>query len=60
MFVELIWILSLFLLNLPVPAYKPYFVAPPTATRATAEATQVIKLMNIMFRGRITYKITIF
>ena len=38
----------------PVPAYRPYLVFPPIATRTIDETTQAIKLKNIIFLGRRT------
>ena len=40
--------------TVPVPAYRPYLVFPPIATRTIDETTQAIKLKNIIFLGRRT------
>ena len=41
-------------IDIPVPAYRPYLVSPPIATRRIDDPTHVIKLNNIIFLGRRT------
>ena len=41
-------------IDIPVPAYRPYLVSPPIATRRIDDPTHVTKLNNIIFLGRRT------